>query len=173
MFEFYNPDDIDVIVITVLTAFTIVGIFVFIYQDIKTKSKLKAIEEQLSRAGIHEIDHMNGYDFERYLEVLFNKNGIPAIRTPSSGDFGADLVLEGQERVVIQAKRYKNKVGIKAVQEINSAKSYYNAHEAWVITNNFFTPQAIKLASATGVKLIDRNELVDLILNFKKSDEVS
>ncbi|PEJ58856.1 hypothetical protein CN692_07675 [Bacillus sp. AFS002410] len=116
---------------------------------------------------------MNGYEFEHYLELLFNNNGIPALRTPSSGDFGADLVLEGYERVVVQAKRYKNKVGIKAVQEINSAKSYYKAHEAWVITNNFFTPQAVKLAEVTGVKLIDRNELANLILKFKKTDEVS
>ncbi|WP_345655988.1 restriction endonuclease, partial [Streptomyces tremellae] len=67
--------------------------------------------------------------------------------------------------VVIQAKRYKSKVGIKAVQEINSARDYYSAQEAWVITNNFFTLQAIKLAESTGVKLIDRNGLADLILN--------
>ncbi|MEH7511593.1 restriction endonuclease [Gottfriedia acidiceleris] len=150
-----------------------ISFFSYIYKEMEIKSELKALEEKLSGAGIYEIDRMNGYEFEHYLELLFNNNGIPALRTPSSGDFGADLVLEGNERVVVQAKRYKNKVGIKAVQEINSAKSYYNAHEAWVITNNFFTPQAIKLAEATGVKLIDRNELANLILKFKKTDEVS
>jgi hypothetical protein len=59
----------------------------------------------------------------------------------------------------------KKKVGIRAVQEINSARDYYEAHEAWVITNNFFSTQAIQLANSTNVILIDRDELVNLILN--------
>jgi restriction system protein len=96
--------------------------------------------------------------------VLYKKLGYHVKRTPSSNDFGTDLILEGQERIVIQAKRYKNKVGIRAVQEINSARNYYKAQKAWVITNNYFTSPVIKLAESSDVQLIDRNELVDIIL---------
>ena len=52
-------------------------------------------------------------------------------------------------------------MGIKAVQEIFSAKSYYGADECWVITNNFFTDPAIKLAFANNVILIDRDQLIE------------
>ncbi|MBT2740547.1 restriction endonuclease [Bacillus sp. ISL-77] len=116
---------------------------------------------------------MDGVEFEQYLVVLFKKLGISSKGTQASNDFGADLILEGQERVVVQAKRYRKNVGIKAVQEINSARDYYGAKEAWVITNSFFTSQAITLAEATGVKLIGRNELVELILNAKNNNRVS
>jgi restriction system protein len=112
---------------------------------------------------------MDGYEVEYYLELLFKKLGYQVKRTPSSNDFGADLILEGETRIVVQAKRYKNKVGIKAVQEINSARDYYSAQEAWVITNNFFTSPAIKLSSSTNVKLIERYELVNLILNSENA----
>ncbi|MDR7239147.1 restriction endonuclease [Neobacillus drentensis] len=123
------------------------------------------LEERLSKAGIQDIDIMDGIEFEQYLVVIFKKLGILARKTKASSDFGADLILEGKERVVIQVKRYQKKVGIRAVQEVNSARDYYRAHEAWVITNNFFTTSAIKLAESTNVKLIDRYGLVDLILN--------
>ncbi|WP_227551758.1 restriction endonuclease [Metabacillus sediminilitoris] len=90
---------------------------------------------------------------------------MKARHAPASNDFGADLILEGNERIVIQAKRYSSKEGIKAVQEIYSARGYYKAQTAWVITNNYFTSQAIKLAESTDIQLIDRNKLVDMILN--------
>ncbi|MGM0923440.1 MAG: restriction endonuclease [Bacillota bacterium] len=123
----------------------------------------------LIQSGIREIDQMDGYEFEYYLELLFKKLGYQVKRSPSSNHFGADLILEGETRIVVQAKRYKNKVGIKAVQEINSARDYYSAQEAWVITNNFFTSPAIKLSSSTNVKLIERYELVNLILNSENA----
>ena len=137
----------------------------FLYHFI-VQSKLN---KRLSKAGIQEIDLMTGAEFEQYLRVLLDKLGFRVRITKASNDFGADLIIEGDVRVVIQAKRYKKRVGIRAVQEINSARDYYNAHEAWVITNNFFTTPAIKLAQSSNVKLIDRYELVELILDSKSS----
>ncbi|MED1202581.1 restriction endonuclease [Heyndrickxia acidicola] len=81
----------------------------------------------------------NGIQFERYLLVLFKQLGYKVQTTPSTNDYGADLVLDGRDgRIVVQAKRYKNNVGIKAVQEIVSAKIYYSANRAWVVTNSHF-----------------------------------
>lgn len=63
------------------------------------------------------------------------------------------------KKIVVQAKLYQDKVGIKAIQEVVSAKYYYGAGETWAITNNYFTNPAIKL----DVILIDREELVKWI----------
>ena len=59
-------------------------------------------------------------------------------------------------------------MGIKAVQEIFTAKGYYGADECWVITNNFFTDPAIKLASANNVILIDRDQLIEWMIEKSK-----
>ncbi|MEH7503829.1 restriction endonuclease [Neobacillus drentensis] len=166
------PPEIDLLII--LFAISIL-VFILINErkrknfEREEKRFQEKLEARLNQAGIRDIDQMDGIEFEQYLEVLFKKLGIRARRTQASSDFGADLILEGKERIVVQAKRYQKKVSIRAVQEINSARDYYRAHEAWVITNNFFTKPAIKLAESTNVKLIDRYGLVDLILHSNHS----
>jgi restriction system protein len=123
------------------------------YKEVEERYELLLIE-----SGIEDIDDMDGYEFENYLSVLFKKLEYEVINTPLSNDFGADLVLDGDSRgrIVVQAKRYSSPVGVKAVQEINAARDYYRAEVAWVVTNNFFTEQAKRLAESTNVVLFDR-----------------
>lgn len=114
---------------------------------------------------IFEIDKMSGPDFEKLLKAHFEKQGYSVRLTPASNDYGADLVLiKGNLKTVVQAKRYKNKIGNKAIQEIVGAKGYYNADKCMVISNSFYTSNAIALAKANDVVLWNRNDLID---NFK------
>jgi restriction system protein len=123
-------------------------------------------DRRLRRSGIREIDVMDGRTFERRLGVLFRGLGYRVEATGSAGgDFGCDLlVTRGDERSVVQAKRYGKAVGIKAVQEAAAAQAYYDANGAYVVTNRAFTAQARKLAAANGVKLWGRDELVRELL---------
>ncbi len=129
--------------------------------------------QRLARSGINDIDKMDGKTFEKYLEVLFNKLGYRVERTRYVGDYGADLVVwKNRIKTVIQAKRYKNKVGVKAIQEAVAAKGYYQCDEAMVVTNSFYTKQAEKLAQTNGVKLWDRDDLVKALLSVRNIQEV-
>ncbi|WP_234400724.1 restriction endonuclease [Virgibacillus senegalensis] len=127
-------------------------------------------EIRLRKSGILEIDKMNGKTFEEYLHALLKTKGYQVKLTPASGDYGADLVLNNKtKKIVVQAKRYKKNVGVKAVQEIVSAKTYYRADECWVITNSFFTANAKKLAASNQVRLVERPELMSWMLKVNKS----
>jgi restriction system protein len=67
---------------------------------------------------------------------------------------GADLVVRHEGKViVIQCKRYAAAVGVQAVQEVLGARCFYEADEAWVITDSIFTEAARKLAKAANVRL--------------------
>ena len=93
-------------------------------------------------AGIGKLDKKDGY--------FINSDYI------MRRDMGADLILERRGiRSVVQAKSYSGSVGVKAVQEVVAAKSYYKAREAFVVTNSTFTKSAIDLAEANGVSLWD------------------
>ncbi|WP_228547442.1 restriction endonuclease [Filobacillus milosensis] len=59
------------------------------------------------------------------------------------------MLTKETKKIIVQAKRYKSRVGIKAVQEAVSAIAYYKASEGWVVTNNEFTEAAINLAKST------------------------
>lgn len=118
-------------------------------------------KRELSKSGIDQIDIMSGKTFEKYLEALFEKLGFRVERTRYIGDYGADLVTRDKNGVktVIQAKRHKGKVGIKAVQEAVAAKGHYGCEKAMVVTNSYFTAQANRLASSNDVVLWDRKDL--------------
>lgn len=120
---------------------------------------------RLRKSGIAEVDKMTGEEFERFLGKLFKRRGFKVSYTKASGDYGADLILkDGQDVIAVQAKRYNSTVGVKAVQEIIGAVKMYGATEAWVVTNSTYTKQAVKLADINDVYLIDRKELISMIL---------
>ncbi|MED3662136.1 restriction endonuclease [Ureibacillus terrenus] len=123
---------------------------------------------RLRKAGIKQIDEMTGEEFEAFLGRLFKKRGFKVTYTKTSGDYGADLILQDRENTIaVQAKRYSGAVGVKAVQEVIGALKMYNATEAWVVTNSYFTKQAQKLAESNDVYLIDRDDLIEIILDSK------
>ena len=112
------------------------------------------------------IDKLNGFEFEDYLEELFKTFGYDVEELPYSNDYGADLIIsKGVKRIVIQAKNYTGNVGNTAVQESISAKAYYNCDIAMVITNSYYTKNAIEMAKSTGVILVDRDELEKILNN--------
>jgi restriction system protein len=123
----------------------------------------------LLASGIADIDRMDGHAFEAYLVLLFARKGFRVARSPQSGDFGADLVLEDEAgRICVQAKRYAKAVGNHAVMEVVASKAHYGANRAIVVTNSGFTPAAIIQARETGVELWDRARLVSEILTTTK-----
>lgn len=124
----------------------------------------KKHEERLKKSGIADIDKMEGIQFEHYLGHLFRAQGYKVEITKAVGDYGADLVIQKDKKIVVQAKRYSKNVGIKAVQEAKSSIAHYGAVEAWVVTNNDYTVAAYELAKSNSVKLINREALIEMIL---------
>ncbi|WP_419955287.1 restriction endonuclease [Neobacillus niacini] len=149
-----------------MVGLTFIAVIVFaVYQNKKKK-------ERLSKSGIKDIDSMDGIQFEYYLKELYLSRGFGVEVTNASGDYGADLLLtKAGKKIVVQAKRYSKDVGIKAVQEVIGAKSYYKADETWVVSNSYFTKAARELAHKGNVLLVDRDALIDFILVFNPSIE--
>lgn len=120
--------------------------------------------KSLISSDILDIDQMSGEEFEEYLSVLFRGMGYRVEDTPTSGDYGADLILKkGRKKIAIQAKRYSGGVGISAVQQVIGAKNYYKANEIWVVTNSYYTKAAVNLGNANNVRLINREQLLLMI----------
>lgn len=111
----------------------ILSILLIIY--LKYRSKIR-----FSKNNANKVRYLSGQDFERFLSSLFYRMGYKNKVTKGSYDFGADLIVsDGRTKIVIQAKRYNSKVGIKAVQEVFTAMHYYDAQQAYVFTNSYFT----------------------------------
>ena len=131
------------------------------YKEYRRKT-IAAEQERLKNlssgsTGSGRITHITGEDFERYCASVLLEAGFSNISlTPKSGDFGADIIAfdKGGRKICVQCKKYSSSVGIAAVQEVFSAKQYYNCNRAMVMTNAGFTQAAQDLAKKTGVELI-------------------
>lgn len=154
-------------ILLIIIGILIIGTVLFTLQHFQRKYMLNSVE-------LKQIDQMEGKEFEEYLTVLFSELGYAAKKTKHSGDFGVDILLKKDHRIIaIQAKRYRQKVNLQAVQQVVAGANYYKANEAWVVTNSLFTDSARALAIPNQVHLIGRYELIELMKQAKKSNKTN
>lgn len=110
------------------------------------------------------FDDMDGYQFEKFCAKILCENGFESVEvTQGSGDHGIDIVAEKDDiTYAIQCKCYSSNIGNAAVQQVYTDKGFYNKDIAVVMTNRYFTLQAIEEANTLGVKLWDRNKLSEM-----------
>lgn len=131
-----------------------------IYKDLLNTN----IQEQLIR-----VDNLEGLQFEKYIGELLKKIGFKnVIVTKGSGDFGADIVAEkDNDKYAFQCKRFSSTIGPRPIGEVLRGMNKYKCNKGVVITNNYFTNQAIQEAKVSNIELWDRDKLSFLIGNSK------
>ncbi|ADI74088.1 restriction endonuclease [Methanohalobium evestigatum Z-7303] len=164
-------------------------------EDLEFKCQIAEIIHEIGNTPLKDLLQLMNSDVEdeelpdnpdkltpKQLELavckIYREKGYYAIRTKNTNDKdqGADVILTklGSERVAVQVKQSGSKVGNSAVQEVVASVRYYLCNSAMVVTNNYYTPEAVDLANANDVKLVNRDELRNLIIShyklFKKED---
>ena len=142
-----------------------------IEQEMDNK-KLSNFEKKLSskktevKYSIDDIDLMGGHEFEAFVALMFSKMGYSTTVTKGSGDQGIDVIAEKNgKKIGIQAKCYSSAVTNSAIQEVVAGVNHYNLDKAIVVTNNYFTKSAQKLAESNNVILWDRNMLKEKMID--------
>jgi hypothetical protein len=108
--------------------------------------------------------HSTGEAYEEYVGSIFEKAGWETVRTPASGDQGADLVcMKAGSKLVVQCKFYAGNVGNAAVQEVHAARGFYEASHAVVVSNAGYTRSAIALAEKLGILLVSDDKLEQFV----------
>ncbi len=110
-------------------------------------------------ARAHELDNMEGLEFEYFCADLLAANGFIEVEvTRGSGDYGIDILAEKDGvTYAIQCKRYAGLVGVKAVQEAYAGRDYYDRMVGAVMTNQYFTKPAAEAARKLKILMWDRD----------------
>ena len=159
-----------VLLFIVLLPIILIELFIKFLIKITFKQKFNGLtdKEFLDSLAIQKVDIMDGITFEKFLKRLFIYKGYQVSETARTGDFGADLLLKKDGiMTVVQAKRYANNVGAKALQEIYSAKAHYHADKMMVVATSHFTRQAEVMAEEQNIELVDREELIGMMEEVK------
>jgi HJR/Mrr/RecB family endonuclease len=120
---------------------------------------------------IAETDSLSGYELEDWTQRFLELLGFSVERTPYRRDYGADLIATWNGiRTAVQVKSGHTNVGVAAVQQVVAAKRFYDCERAMVVTNQYFTAQALILAEANGVVMRGRDDLVRGLLRTRRSE---
>lgn len=111
-----------------------------------------------------EIDLMEGHDFEYYCANLLREHGFQEVEvTKASGDYGVDVLAQREGiTYAIQCKRYDGPVGVHAIQEVYAGRDYYDCMVGAVMTNQYFTEPAVKVAQKLKILMWDRDYLEEM-----------
>lgn len=116
-----------------------------------------------------KLDHLSGIEFELLVSKILKKNGYHHISfTKNSNDYGIDILAKKNHLSYgFQCKRYQSNIGVAAIAQTKAGQAYYKLDNITVITNSYFTRQAITLAKCNDISLIDRNHLLKMLKKSK------
>ena len=140
------PQSIEIASTIIAIAFWILALFISARKETKREQALMSSDpSQLSPSG-----------FEEFTSIWLRNSGFREVEiVGKTGDYGADVIAKDRSghMMAVQCKRYRGSTGIRSVQEVFSAKSYYGCGRSAVFTTGHFTRQARELAEKNGVEL--------------------
>lgn len=118
-----------------------------------------------SRPNLMEL---NPFEFENLVSNLFSKMGLETKQTRSSKDGGVDAIAYDNRpilggKVIIQAKRYKNTVGVAFVRDLYGTMMNEGANKGILVTTSGYGQDAFDFAKDKPIELIDGGGLLYLL----------
>ena len=106
--------------------------------------------------------------FESLITNLFQKMGLDTKQTQPSRDGGVDCVAFDLRpifggKVVIQAKRYKNTVGVSAVRDLFGTMQNEGASKGILVTTSGYGKASFEFANGKPIELLDGSNLLYLL----------
>jgi len=112
-------------------------------------------------------------EFESLMTNLFQKMGLETRQTRASRDGGIDCVAWDTRpvvggKVVIQAKRYRNTVGVGSVRDLYGAMTNEKAAKGILVTTSGFGRAAYEFAKDKPMELVSGANLLALLAEYAK-----
>lgn len=155
-------------ILTILSIFTIIIViailgYILYWPIVIIYALLRAVLKKfrvIKVNSLSDIDNLNWSEFEYYVADCLRSQGYSDVKITEKYDLGVDIVaIKDDCRLGVQVKHYKSLVGIEAVREAVAGLKAYDCDQSMVVTNNYYTRPAIRLAKCNNCILIDRKIL--------------
>lgn len=133
--------------------------------DVRFINSVDLIGELDSRPNLME---QSPTEFESLVQNLFEKMGLETRQTRASRDGGVDAVAFDPRpiiggKIVIQAKRYKNQVGVSAVRDLFGTLQNEGGSKGILVTTSGYGKASFEFAKNKPLELIDGSALLYLL----------
>lgn len=129
------------------------------------KEKVYEYERYVEKSKRDFWINLSGYEFEREVAKLFERQGCKAYVTKKSGDGGVDIVLEKNNRkVAVQCKHHVAPVGPNYIRELIGVTASQGYSACIFVSLNGYTKAAENEAkqSRVTIELLSLNDLIKL-----------
>ncbi len=114
-------------------------------------------------------------EFEQLIQNLFQKIGLESRQTRASRDGGVDCIAFDPRpifggKVVIQAKRYKNTVGVSAVRDLFGTLQNEGASKGILVTTSSYGQASFEFAKNKPIELLEGANLLYLLKEYADID---
>ena len=122
------------------------------------------IGDNLASMDWHDFEHLVREVFERY----FSSDAMQVKITQSSRDQGVDAIAFDPDpirggKIVIQAKRYTNVVGVSAVRDLFGTVHNEGAMKGILVTTSYFGNDSYDFAKGKPITLINGGQLLSML----------
>ncbi|MBE97186.1 restriction endonuclease [Marinobacter sp.] len=133
---------------------------------VESREVVGGVDEGTNLAAMHweEFEHL----IREIFANEFSGPGAEVKVTKGSRDGGVDAIALDPDpirggKIVIQAKRYTNTVGVSAVRDLYGTVVNENANRGILVTTSHYGPDAYQFADGKNLTLIDGGGLLDLL----------
>lgn len=154
----------------------IIGLIVLVYL---LRSYLKFKEQKERERGLRaleilNIDSISRTEFENFVIRLLTHRGFKVETTDATLDLGINMIAKKNDhKYAVQINRQTDSVSRLLVSDIDREKHRYSCDKAMLISNSYFSQDAIDLASSKECELVHRDILAVWILDFQRSNVIS
>ena len=123
--------------------------------------------------SINSMKKLEELDWRSFEEILADYYLLKGYRVTlaggggGGGDGGIDLIIrKGFKKIIVQAKHYKNNVGVSIVREMLGVMKIEKAHKVIICTTAGFSKEAVQTAKNQPVQLIKGEEILGMFMSI-------
>lgn len=144
-------------------------------KSVRSQDRERKVRRHSSLGEVLEtLQAMNPFDFEDFIEKLVLRLGYQHAQvTKRSGDGGIDVIAlrnthYGPERVAVECKRYRDKVGVRVVRELAGVVAATpDINKGILVTTGSLTPRARSFcAGYNEIEIIEGLQLAKYVRDF-------
>jgi restriction system protein len=118
----------------------------------------------------HDTLNKTNNAYKLGLKDIFKQFGYDVLVKSDYEFKGADFILsKNEETIVVRLKHHDRTITDRSIQEIITAKEYYKADKARIVTNGLLSPSAEELAMKNHVEIWEEKQLKNVINNLEKN----
>lgn len=133
------------------------------------KMKVENLQTSFFASSKKDLFKLQPEKFEHFAANYFKEKGFQTELTSYINDGGVDIILhdENGETIYVQCKRFKSSVSSPDMRNFLGTMVHNGINSGYFVTTGSYTQQAIEIASQNNIKLIDGDDLAQIISSEK------